>query len=1388
VNHTAIKTTIKHFVLLFVSLFVLAACGGSSGSNEVTTTPTIGAKLTASVVNGQGQAVSSAQATSAVVISVIARNDFGNTVSGVTIAFTTDLGTLSQATALTDSSGTARINLATTSSDLGVATIDISGSVDSKALTTSGQVTITALSTDVVVISIFDESCTTIITTATAGATVCLQANVSNSGALVVGTQVDFSASQGTLRPAASLTNANGLAQTLLDSDLSTLGATSITAVTSTGSTSSNFQFTEVVTNTPSLNLQVLDETCTTPVNSISAGSTLCLRAQLQLDNQPQSGEVISFNTTLGTLRQSTKLTDSDGFAAVLVDSNVDLLGVAIATATLNNDNAVSSTSNYEYTESTTGPQTPTLTLTLLDGNCTDAINSQQVSNSFCLKAQLLQNNQPVENEIISFSAALGSLRQSNGLTDRFGIATTYIDSSSTDLGAATATATFNSLSANANYQFTQSDPQQQVVLSLSILDANCQLAVTTTIAGQSLCIKATLQQGNAPLPNTIVEFSATLGTLSQPSALTSSNGTATVLLQSTSTDLGAATVIAATSGLSASKNYELTSDLVGWSLSLTSYSVDCTTEQSSFNAGSTLCLSATLNDGTNPIANEIVAFTAPLGTAQQQTALTNSVGVARILVDSASTLLGAGAATATYQVLSASTNYEYISSDVGQTVGPTLILLSLQNGEVKNRFKVGESIQLQATLTNASNQPLSETIIRYTAERGTLTTNSALTNNSGQAQVTLSANASDIGAALSTAQVTIEGVTYTQSYNYEVLAADSVELDTARIGFFDDQNNFVNGEIGVSIALNDDGEYELSAGGTMGLSVVIVDQNDARITSPTPVTFSSSCAANERTNLDTQVTTINGVATSTYEDISCATVDGNSDTLVASITVNNVSLSATRDIKLAPEEVGSIEFISAEPISIVLKGTGGQGKQETSTLTFSVKGVLGNPLTQQEVTFSLDTTVGGLTVSPMKSLTNSQGLVTTKVTSGNVPAAVRVTATTVVNEQDNIVIQTQSDLLSVNTGLPDQNSITIATATSNPEAHSFTGVEVNLRAFMADSFNNPVPDGTTINFTTEGGFIEPSCNTTNGSCVVQWTGANPRVPNHRITVLATAIGHETFFDTNGNNVFDDNDGLPISDDTDSGLNRSNYAASGFIDHSEAWRDDNENRVKDAGETFIDYNNDENFNSADGVFNGPHCTHATLCASEAGSKINVRKALVMIMSGSNVAYTLMTRNLTADSNLALEHINTNYVITTNDNGSNVQTDGGITVNAGGSSTRTDGVIELDEGFSLPLTLAIADDASGLGQILPAGTQVSISTSFGSVSGATSFVIPNSVGYLNADGSDQYGGSFAFFSLTNTNSTTNAGDTTQGGTLTIDFIFPSSLAFSSFSVPFVMLGQ
>lgn len=709
-------------------------------------------------------------------------------------------------------------------------------------------------------------------------------------------------------------------------------------------------------------------------------------------------------------------------------------------------------------------------------------------------------------------------------------------------------------------------------------------------------------------------------------------------------------------------------------------------TQSQSFVAGETICLQATLTEDGNIVNGEIITFETGLGNLSVSTKLTDAQGIAQVTLSSDSGDVGASSISASFGETIADVNFEFLGAEVVVIVQPSIAISMLNNGLPVNRFQTDETVQLQALLLDDSGIAIANEIVIFSTEKGSLNTSEALTNNMGIAQVTLSALETELGALVISAQTQINDIQLLDAINVEIQSADVVDDQVIRLGYFTQDNIFVEGEIGAS-SQDNTGNVQVSAGGTFGLSVGIVDHNGQRILTPTPINFTSSCVADGKASVDAQVNTINGVAQATFEDISCAGSSGINDIIVASSTINNNTVSISRDFSILAEEIGAIQFISATPQNIVLQGTGGQNNESVSTLVFQVTGEVGNPLARQEVSFSLNTQTGGLALSPLIGVTNSQGQVSTRVNAGNVPTSVRVTAK--VTTADGDVISTQSDLLSVSTGLPDQNSFTLSASNLNPEANSISGQIVDLVARLADTFNNPVPDGTAVNFTTEGGSITSSCVTLNGNCSVEWTSANPRSEDHRVTILATAIGHETLFDANGNNSYEDADGGPILDNTDSGFSVSAYGVTGFVDHSEAWRDDNEDNTRNAAEIFLDFNDDGVFNGPDSAFNGPQCISGNACGGDAPASLHVRKALVLVMSGSGALMDIVDTS--------------NNVIF-----SNYQTASGpsLSINSGGS---------------LSFKLRYSDSAV---QPIASGSRIVITSSAGTLAGQIDLVMPS----------------------------------------------------------------
>jgi hypothetical protein len=318
------------------------------------------------------------------------------------------------------------------------------------------------------------------------------------------------------------------------------------------------------------------------------------------------------------------------------------------------------------------------------------------------------------------------------------------------------------------------------------------------------------------------------------------------------------------------------------------------------------------------------------------------------------------------------------------------------------------------------------------------------------------------------------------------------------------------------------------------------------------------------------------------------ATVTTESETLAFQI--GAVTNSSTSD-------VGAIEFVSASPNYIALKGTGGADRKETSIVSFRVVDEDGLPAPGQTVAFSLSTEKGGLTLSAESATSDSSGLVQVVVSSGTIPTPVSVMA-----EVEAFDVSTISSELIVSTGLPDQDSFSLSVSSHNPEAFNYDGVEVTATIHASDHFNNPIPDGTTVYFRTEqGGGIDPSCSTTNGTCAVTWVSGGSRSLDGLVTIMAYVLGEESFTDVNANGLFDSSDSL--NDDL-----------------PEAWLDLDYDGSFDSGlEEFVDFDVDGSYDTGNGKYNGTLCSDLTICTNQL---VDVRDYGQIAMSTSGADITI----------------------------------------------------------------------------------------------------------------------------------------------------------------------
>ncbi len=413
---------------------------------------------------------------------------------------------------------------------------------------------------------------------------------------------------------------------------------------------------------------------------------------------------------------------------------------------------------------------------------------------------------------------------------------------------------------------------------------------------------------------------------------------------------------------------------------------------------------------------------------------------------------------------------------------------------------------------------------------------------------------------------------------------------------------SFIDGVIAVS-------QSNLQAGGSASLTVNFVDTNNSNspaVGADITVNFASTCTPLLANIVESSITTTTGTATATYSATGCS----GDDTLSATALIDNVVLTATATITIAAATVGSIQFVSADPENIGLLGTGGVGRQETSTVRFAVTDSTGGPVSGATVDFTLNTTIGGINLTPTTATSGADGVAQTVVSAGSVATSVRVTATV---NPSSPVIAAQSDQLTITTGIPDNDSVSLSMECVNIEGWDLDGVTTQVTVRMSDRYNNPVPDGTAVTLTTEGGQIGGSCQTMTtptagaGVCSVTFVSQDPRdnptiaEGDGRVTILATAIGEESFVDADSDGIFNNAD---VS-----------------LEIGEPFRDDNENTVVDTalGEVFSDFNSNglpDAANHPDYVnFNGLLCDSMTALCNP-NETLFVSDSGVIVMSAS----------------------------------------------------------------------------------------------------------------------------------------------------------------------------
>jgi len=419
-----------------------------------------------------------------------------------------------------------------------------------------------------------------------------------------------------------------------------------------------------------------------------------------------------------------------------------------------------------------------------------------------------------------------------------------------------------------------------------------------------------------------------------------------------------------------------------------------------------------------------------------------------------------------------------------------------------------------------------------------------------------------------------------------------------------------------------DVGASTLAAYGTRQVSVQ-ANLNGAASATPVQVNFSATCG---QISPATASTNSNGVAVVSYtardvagaasSTLGCSgkTVEISASTLGAAVVSKTLSISA--------EPATNLSFVTVTPSTIFLANSGGVTQ---AVAEFKLVNARGEALLGQDVVLTLKTQVAGTAkasigtvgnTDPVTLTTDANGKVSVPVFSGTVPTSVVVNAALVSNP----LVQTDSAILTIASGRAAQARVSLSIKEMAIEGFNVDGVSTDVTMSVADRQGNPVPDGTAVNFVTEGGvMIPPVCYTGgiqdpvtgefsapgNSQCSVTIRSQAPRPADGRVSILAYVAGEEDFVDNNFNNIYDSGDS--------------------FTDLGNAYRDDNENLTFDTGEFSVPRTGSlSTGNGCPGLLGRPGTCDGVWGAAD------VRKQAIVVFASSeaNIVGTPTSTNLT----------------------------------------------------------------------------------------------------------------------------------------------------------------
>ena len=1204
------------------------------------------------------------------VVTVTLTSPAGQPVAGEIISLATALGSLDKTSAVTDANGQANFTLSytgqigagliTATFDSGLESFSNTATVEARAPVSPSVAVFTSVGG--VASTQFDAASDMTVTVTVAGSA---DYGVSAGDSVSLVSTIGTVSGNGT---ALLVANAGNLEATFTVSSDGTVGAGSLTASitvdgvvfdasrnVSAAATDTNYQLTLYrADGTTALNGANLS--ASTPLTVIATLEDISTGAAVAVES-----ELVSLTSNIGSLNQASGLTDANGDASFVL-SSAGVIGAGVVTATYETSlGTVTAQANVSVISENAVSYTVGITNLSNGGTFSDA---QPLSLTVTVKASDLSD---LAGELVALSSDLGAVVGNGFAVLGAGVAGEHSATFQVDyagvVGAGTLTASYvaggETTIATQSVQTEASD-----AYSLTITPD-----VATVTVGTPMTLTVGLRDSaGAAVANQSVGLSSTIGSLNRVTGITDAAGDTTFVLSSAG--VGGDGLVTATYTVDGNTYTQTQRVVVAEAVSPTVTIATAVggVASTQFDAASDMTVTVTVAGSADygVSAGDSVSLVSTIGTVSGNgTALLvdNAGDLEATFTVSSDGTVGAGTLTVSIDVggtvFSATKGVESLGApyELSALTFVDSTSAALANAIVSSVAPY-RSITASVTLTDLGGNALENRLIQFVSAKGQLTPidGYVLTDATGVADVTI-AYTDDI----------ISGIGELSAGYVSALGTVSVVADVQAIA-----PNLLVGTIdGINFTEADLASTPASGSlvnqGSALLQLDIVNSNlditnasdTDRIKSAQAVAFSSFCLDNGLSTLSpaSPITTSSGQLSATYTAGAGCTGD---DEVIATLQFGGSATAQTASQVLtiaAAVEAVSIEFVDVTPTTLAIAGTGALSNvSETAVAQFRVVDGNGSPVQGETVNFSLSSTVGGLSLSTVSALSGADGLVSVSLNSGNVPTSTLITA-----ELDSTGQLVSSALVTVSTAIPDQNSFTIFSDNlSVSQAYPAVNQTSSISVRLADRYNNVVPDGSVVYFTTEYGAIDASCSIVAGECSVVWRSQAPKpigsnlstvdCPDYdndgdgtanndalgafdpcpsssltgieqgsRTTILATTTGEESFLDVDG-------DGL-MSDFLNEFIDAQH-------DLGEPYLDANEDGAYQINEFFVDDNSSGSREDGDNLYTGIGCTAATLGTGDCtGSTLSVFDNIALILSPSDNLYIAMVDTSTAPDSL-----------------------------------------------------------------------------------------------------------------------------------------------------------